>query len=384
MQKWPLRSYLELRALPMSVRCARLHAKSILHEWHLGGLADTAELLVSEIITNAVSASADIGHQQPETGQARRAPWMRFWLASDRHGVLIQVWDGDQRQPIRQNAGLDAETGRGLLLVETLSTRWGCYAPDEQGGKIVWAVCALLRRAGITRPPVHSSGSTGSRVAPASGEAPDVPYVSTAEDLALHGVRVLGFSPSARVAGRYGLDPGTVEELLLDHEARGWVRYLSFAGLSGWSLTDAGDSENERRLAAELDRAGGRDIVVAAHQRFLPLNRWFGAACADWQIGPGPDDPMAFNDHTDWRWDDRVLQTLASLERSFRRLCGQLSECLARFDGYADLYSAALSMAAAGQHSWVDASDRDSCHMVWIQFHEDLLATLGLLWGPDT
>ena len=31
----------------------------------------------------------------------------------------------------------------------------------------------------------------------------------------------------------------------------------------------------------------------------------------------------------------------------------------------------------------VDAPDRDSCHLVWIQFHEDLLATLGIPRGSD-
>jgi hypothetical protein len=210
-----------------------------------------------------------------------------------------------------------------------------------------------------------------------------VPYLSAPEDLALHGARVLGFATASRIAGRYRLGSGIVQELLLDHEARGWVRYLGFAGSSGWSLTEAGRNENERRLAAELDRAGVRDIAGAAHQTFLPVNQRFGAACTDWQIRPAWGDPMAFNDHTDWRWDSRVLQTLASVEGSFRSLCGQLSERLARFDGYADLYSAALGKAGAGQRAWVDASDRDSCHMVWIQFHEDLLATLGIPRGSD-
>ena len=37
MQEWPLRSYLELRALPASVRSARLHAKNILHGWRMDG-----------------------------------------------------------------------------------------------------------------------------------------------------------------------------------------------------------------------------------------------------------------------------------------------------------------------------------------------------------
>jgi hypothetical protein len=147
MQEWPLRSYLELRALPVCVRSARLHAKNILREWHIRALTDTVELLVSEIITNAVRASANTRNRPPgsspsETSQSQRAPWIRFWLTSDRHSVLIQVWDGNRRHPIPQNAGLDAEAGRGLLLVETLSTKWGCYVPDGQDGKIVWAVCA--------------------------------------------------------------------------------------------------------------------------------------------------------------------------------------------------------------------------------------------------
>jgi hypothetical protein len=140
---WPLRSYLELGALPTAVSCARLHAKNILYEWRMGALADTAELLVSEIITNAVHASARLARQQRETEQAAGLPTVRFWLTSDCQRVLIQVWDGDHHKPEPQNVGLDAETGRGLLLVETLSAQWGCYTPDSQDGKIVWAMIAV-------------------------------------------------------------------------------------------------------------------------------------------------------------------------------------------------------------------------------------------------
>ena len=108
----------------------------------MAALADTVELLVSEIITNAIRASTRLAHQQCETGQEPRALRVRFWLTSDGQSVLIQVWDSDHHRPIRQNAGLDAEAGRGLLIVETLSTRWGYSAPDGQRGKVVWAVCA--------------------------------------------------------------------------------------------------------------------------------------------------------------------------------------------------------------------------------------------------
>jgi anti-sigma regulatory factor (Ser/Thr protein kinase) len=132
---WPLRTCLELAALPTAVPCARLHAKNVLHEWQLRPLADTVELLVSEIVTNAVRASATVGQH----GQG--VPTTKVWLTSDGQRVLIQVWDSDTHQPALQKAGLAAESGRGLLLVQTLSTEWGWYTPDGQGGKIVWALC---------------------------------------------------------------------------------------------------------------------------------------------------------------------------------------------------------------------------------------------------
>lgn len=207
---------------------------------------------------------------------------------------------------------------------------------------------------------------------------------SAPADLALHGVRILGFPTSGRVAGRYGLSAAEVAEHLLDHEARGWVRQLSFAGSSGWSLTDAGRAENERRLAAELDQAGLREAVTSAHAAFLPLNQQLGAACTRWQLRPSREDPMALNDHADWRWDDRVLRELDSLGQSFRRLCDQLAARLARFGRYAGLYATALEKAQSGQRAWVDGPDRDSCHLVLIQLHEDLIATLGIPRGPGT
>ena len=140
-------------------------------------------------------------------------------------------------------------------------------------------------------------------------------YVSSVEDLALHAPRVLGYADAGRVASRYALDIAPVQELLLDYAAFGWVRHSEFAGSSGWSMTDAGRAEDERRMAAELDAIGrSRDASTEAHAAFVPLNRRFGRACTAWQIRPERGNPMAANDHTDWAWDERVLRTLAGLE----------------------------------------------------------------------
>jgi hypothetical protein len=119
------------------------------------------------------------------------------------------------------------------------------------------------------------------------------PYRSAPDDLALHGPRVLGFASASRIAERFGLEPGVVHEVLLDHEAHGWVRHTGFAGSSGWSVTDDGRVENERRLAVELDLAGARDAVRSAHAEFVPVNRRFGTACTQWQIRPSRADPLA-------------------------------------------------------------------------------------------
>jgi anti-sigma regulatory factor (Ser/Thr protein kinase) len=129
--EWPLRSFLELGALPSAVPCARYHCRQVLWEWHMTGLADSAELLVSELVTNAITASRSAGSDFP----------VRLWLLSDAAQVLIVVWDASPHLPARVDVSAEAEAGRGLLLVEMLSDQWGtCATPPC--GKTVWALTA--------------------------------------------------------------------------------------------------------------------------------------------------------------------------------------------------------------------------------------------------
>ncbi len=122
---WPLQTHLELAALPSAVPCARGHARSVALEWGLPGLADTTELLVSELMTNAVRASARLAASEP--------PVVRLWLISDRASIVIHVWDGSSEMPVRRDAGPDAERGRGLLLVDALGTDWGTTCGNSPG-----------------------------------------------------------------------------------------------------------------------------------------------------------------------------------------------------------------------------------------------------------
>jgi len=210
-----------------------------------------------------------------------------------------------------------------------------------------------------------------------------VPYASTVADLVLHGPRVLGCASTGRIAARFGLDEDEVEDLLLEFGTRRWVSHARFADTGGWYLTEDGKAEDERRMAKELDAADARTDLERVHADFVPLNVRFSRVTTDWQVRPHHGDDLAANDHTDWAWDDRVLRALTTLDRRFARVAGAAATALQRFDGYAARYSAALAKVDVGRRRWVDDPEVDSCHTVWIQFHEDLLATLGIPRGDD-
>ncbi|SRR6266536_79843 len=137
--EWLRRDFLEFGPLPGAVPCARLHTRLVLAEWGLAGLTDSVEIVVSELVTNAVAAS-------------QRLEWLpaapvRLWLFSDTTRVLIAVWDADPHLPARSQVDELAESGRGLLLVENLTTEWDAYTTPHHGGKVVRAICATSRSA---------------------------------------------------------------------------------------------------------------------------------------------------------------------------------------------------------------------------------------------
>jgi hypothetical protein len=206
-------------------------------------------------------------------------------------------------------------------------------------------------------------------------------HASTTELLALHAVRLLGVADDQRVARRFAIDQAVTKELLLDYQAFGWITWSEFAGIGGWSMTTSGRAENERRLAAELESTTGAETVHEVHRAFLPLNERLQIACTQWQLKPTGDDPHAFNDHTDPAWDRRIISELTALAEDLGPLSKSLAEVLDRFQGYQTRFAAALERVQAGETGWVDRTNVDSCHKVWFELHEDLIATLGLTRG---
>jgi hypothetical protein len=103
----------------------------------LAALEETVTQVASEMVTNAVDASA-----QPALLDRRPLPpSLHFVLdAPDAH-VLIEVWDMSEQPPVPGGLpGWDSERGRGLFIVEALAEQWGWLQRTDMPGKCVWAI----------------------------------------------------------------------------------------------------------------------------------------------------------------------------------------------------------------------------------------------------
>jgi hypothetical protein len=116
-----------------SVKAGRAFTRATLRDWGMGDLTDLAELVVSELVTNALRhgfpAAAEVGMRQS----------VRLRLLAQAPFVMCMVTDPERAIPVLGEADPAAETGRGLTVVEACSVRWGWHLLDE-GGKVVWAL----------------------------------------------------------------------------------------------------------------------------------------------------------------------------------------------------------------------------------------------------
>jgi len=113
---------ISLTAAPAAAAAARSQVRAAINAWDVPVDASVAELLASELVTNAIR------HEEGET--------VTLVITSACGQLRVEVHDTSCAVPIPVDGPADAETGRGLMLVASLSNEWGFYRTPA--GKAVY------------------------------------------------------------------------------------------------------------------------------------------------------------------------------------------------------------------------------------------------------
>lgn len=130
-------SSLRLVGVLTAVGLSREFIRHTLTAWQLTDQVESAELIISELVTNAVKETG-VTDASPkwEDIKAKHIIGVQVRLVND--ALYVEVWDRGDGSPTIPNQSDDAEGGRGLFLVDALSEKWDVYRP-RSGGKVVWA-----------------------------------------------------------------------------------------------------------------------------------------------------------------------------------------------------------------------------------------------------
>jgi anti-sigma regulatory factor (Ser/Thr protein kinase) len=118
--------------VPQAAEIARVFVRHQLICLGCVKLIDDACQIVSEMVSNAVAATA--------TGDRKTQGSIRLYLGPNHGRPLLEVWDSSPEMPVMKKPDFLAESGRGLHIVQSLAAKFGWLKDEERGGKIVWAI----------------------------------------------------------------------------------------------------------------------------------------------------------------------------------------------------------------------------------------------------
>ncbi|MEU2024263.1 ATP-binding protein [Streptomyces sp. NPDC016469] len=131
-------SELTLAATPNAVGWARRRTVDILQRWRFPDEGiEVARLLVSELATNAIQHARPAKTTEAAAHSVGIGTIVLMLWPTD-GGIILAVSDPDPRPPAPRASDASATGGRGLVLIQTMASRWG-YSPTQPPGKTVWA-----------------------------------------------------------------------------------------------------------------------------------------------------------------------------------------------------------------------------------------------------
>jgi hypothetical protein len=120
----------ELAPQPAAAAKARELTRDCLARWDMPALSDDAVAIASELATNAVAAVPPGLHW----------PDLIYAIHAQPTGLRICTWDIGPGHPRPSHPHADAETGRGLAIIDALTnSNWGWWPTPVSGGKVIWA-----------------------------------------------------------------------------------------------------------------------------------------------------------------------------------------------------------------------------------------------------
>jgi hypothetical protein len=153
-----------------------------LSQWGLNRLTEDAELVLSELVANAITATGTT-NPRPRWSDLHNLALIGVRLVVTVDSLVIEVWDRSSSLPVPKLPEQADEEGRGLLIIDALCRRWNYFYP-ESGGKAVWGELVIpaydLIPAGL--PKRHDPRLVFSR------QTQDLPSIETLERV-LEGLR---------------------------------------------------------------------------------------------------------------------------------------------------------------------------------------------------
>ncbi|WP_448388363.1 PEP-utilizing enzyme [Microbacterium aurum] len=175
----------------------------------------------------------------------------------------------------------------------------------------------------------------------------------------LHAVAVRGFATAEQIADSSGVNLADVGAILA---AETEAAHITFNPARGGvnALTGTGRGKYLLLREVAIDEAT-RESVATEYERFLAPNAEFKQLASDWQAGRNED----------------TRARLDAVHSAVLSVLGGLSSTDSRFDRYAVRLSAAADRFRSGDDDALTKPLTDSYHDVWMELHEDLLATTG-------
>ncbi|MGA5544947.1 PEP-utilizing enzyme [Mycobacterium sp. NPDC051198] len=253
--------------------------------------------------------------------------------------------------------------------------------------------CVINTIDGTKRIPVGAQisvdGSTGRVSILTAGESPQAPESATSAEVApacaeysaemvqvLHVPLVKGMASAKVISSATGLTLSVVRDVLSRAKADGLAKSRK-GRLAGWILTPAGRQTHAVLLAKHIAALGCRADVEEAYKAFLALNQPFKEICTAWQLRPDGDGAPQINDHSDSAYDAAVIGRLSVFNEEALAMTAMFPSALPHLSRYAPRLEHAWRRVSDGEHSAFAAPLDGSYHDVWMELHQDLMATLG-------